>query len=401
MLGLEVAAPGDLIFKVVVVLFKELYGIRIGNADKIGICHVLQTLFETLIDKLVEEVDVLWAARHNVFDDVLDHGLHEIHVVVEISKRDLRLDHPELCRMTLRVGALCAERGTERIDLTERHGHALRPKLAGNGEGRLLAEEILAVIDRTVLVFRDIVEVERCQLEHLARALAVTARDNRRMHVGEAVLVEELMDGERRSGTHAERRVEEVRSRAQVRNRTQVFHRVALLLKRVFRRGRALNGNLLRLNFKRLLRFRREQQRTGDTQRSADILGSDLLVIFEFFRRKDNLYALKAAAVIQIDKSERFGVADRSRPATDRDLRIAKGLRRSVEGRDFCSFHDDHIPFRAALKLHTQNLRFGMRHFSANNHFYYHTTNAIGLARKILNFLPENAIYARSFFKIA
>ncbi|WP_418570140.1 hypothetical protein, partial [Hominenteromicrobium sp.] len=89
------------------------------------------------------------------------------------------------------------------------------------------------------------------------------------------------------------------------------------------------------------------------------------------------------------------------RPATDRDLRIAKGLRRSVEGRDFCSFHDDHIPFRAALKLHTQNLRFGMRHFSANNHFYYHTTNAIGLARKILNFLPENAIYARSFFKIA
>ena len=34
---------------------------------------------------------------------------------------------------------------------------------------------------------------------------------------------------------------------------------------------------------------RQEQQRTGDTQRSADILGSDLLVIFEFFRRKDNL----------------------------------------------------------------------------------------------------------------
>ena len=209
------------------------------------------------------------------------------------------------------------------------------------------------------------------------------------------------MDGERRSGTHAERRVEEVRSRAQVRDRTQVFYRVALLLKRVFRRGRTLNGNLLRLNFKGC--FASGVSSSAPVTRSAAPTFWEAIsfVIFEFFRRKDNLYALKAAAVIQIDKSERFGVADRSRPATDRDLRIAKGLRRSVEGRDFCSFHDDHIPFRAALKLHTQNLRFGMRHFSANNHFYYHTTNAIGLARKILNFLPENAIYARSFFKIA
>ena len=186
-----------------------------------------------------------------------------------------------------------------------------------------------------------------------------------------------------------------------MRNFSHIFKTVTFFLKRIIVITQSQNFNTRCLNFKRLLRFRREQQRTGDTQRSADILGSDLLVIFEFFRRKDDLYALKAAAVIQIDKSERFGVADRSRPATDRDLRIAKGLRRSVEGRDFCSFHDDHIPFRAALKLHTQNLRFGMRHFSANNHFYYHTTNAIGLARKILNFLPENAIYARSFFKIA
>ena len=89
---------------------------------------------------------LLYTSRHNVFDDVLDHGLHEIHVVVEIGKRNLRLDHPELCRVTLCVGALCAERGAERIDLTERHSHALRLKLAGNGEGCLLAEEILAVI---------------------------------------------------------------------------------------------------------------------------------------------------------------------------------------------------------------------------------------------------------------
>jgi hypothetical protein len=47
---------------------------------------------------------------------------------------------------------------------------------------------------------------------------------------------------------------------------------LALLLQRVFRRGSALHNDLRCLQLKRLLRFGRQNERTGHTQRSADVL---------------------------------------------------------------------------------------------------------------------------------
>ena len=69
-------------------------------------------------------------------------------------------------------------------------------------------------------------------LEHFARALAVAAGDDRRVHIDKAVFVEELVDRIGRRGTHAERRVEQIRSRTQVCNRAQVLDGVALFLQR-------------------------------------------------------------------------------------------------------------------------------------------------------------------------
>ena len=339
MLGLQVAAPGNLVFERVVVLFEQRDGVRVGDADKVGICHVLKARLEALVDKLVEEIDVLRAALQNVADDVLDHGLHQVHVVVEVGKGDLRLHHPELAGMARRERALGAERRAESVHLAERHRHALRLQLAGNRQRGLLGEEILAVIDGAVFCARRVLHVQRRDLEHFARALAVAAGDDRRVHIDKAVLVEELVDRIGCRGTHAERRVEQVRARAQMRDRAQILDGVALFLQWVFRRGSALHNDFRRLQLKRLLRFGREDERAGHTQRSADVLRGDLLVILDIFSRENDLDAFEAAAVIKIDKSECFRVADRSRPAANRDRSVLKRFGRFVQGHNFCSFH--------------------------------------------------------------
>ena len=55
--------------------------------------------------------------------------------------------------------------------------------------------------------------------------------------------------------------------------------------------------------------------------------------------RENDLDTFEAAAVIQIDKSECFRVADRSRPAANRDRSVLKRFGRFVQGHNFCSFH--------------------------------------------------------------
>ena len=91
-----------------------------------------------------------------------------------------------------------------------------------------------------------------------------------------------------------------------MRDRAQILNGVALLLQRVFRRGGALHNDLRRLQLKRLLRFGREDERAGHTQRGPNVLCRDLPVILDIFSRENDLNALEAAAVIQIDKPERF-----------------------------------------------------------------------------------------------
>ena len=57
-----------------------------------------------------------------------------------------------------------------------------------------------------------------------------------RVHVEEAALLEELVDGERQRVADAEDGAEGVRARAQVGDLAQELHRVPLLLERIGRR---------------------------------------------------------------------------------------------------------------------------------------------------------------------
>ena len=339
MLRLQIHAPLYLIFKFVVVLLQHLHGVRVGHAGKIGIHHMLEALQQALIDELVAECDVIRAGVEHIADDVLDHCFRELHVILQIGKCDLGLNHPELGGMALRVGTLRAERGAKGVNLAESLGHALRFQLAGNGEGRALLEEVLAVIHRAVLVLRHVVQVKRGYMEHLTRALAVAAGDDGRVRIDKAVLLEKLVEGKRGGRTHAERRAERVGARTQMRNRAQEFQRMALLLQRIIRRRRAFERNLLCMDFKGLLHLGGKKQFTRNNQGGSNVRFRDLFEIGELRLLKDDLHTLEAASVVEVNKTERLGIADCADPAAYRDLLAPEFFRSLVELPDFCPFH--------------------------------------------------------------
>ena len=114
---------------------------------------------QALVDELVEEGHLLRRVVQDVGDDELDHILGELHVVGEVGKRDLRLDHPELGRVAGGVGVFGAEGRAEGIDVAEGLREGLAVELAGDGQVRLLAEEVLAVVDLAVLGAGQVVKI--------------------------------------------------------------------------------------------------------------------------------------------------------------------------------------------------------------------------------------------------
>ena len=96
--------------------------------------------------------------------------------------------------MTGCVGILCAEGRSEGVNIAECHCISLDVQLSAYGQVRWFSEEILGEVDRAVLVLRDVVQIHRCNLEHLTCALAVTSGDQRSVNVNETALLEELVN---------------------------------------------------------------------------------------------------------------------------------------------------------------------------------------------------------------
>ena len=339
MLRLQVDAPLDGVVELVAGLFEQLHGVGIRDAAEVVVHHVVQALEQALVHEGIEELHLLRALFEHGVDDELHHRLHALEIVVEVGKRHLRLDHPELGGMALGVGVLGAERGAEGVHVAKGEREVFGVELAGHGQVRALAEEVLGEIDLAVGRARNIVEVERRDAEHLTRALAVGSRDDRGLDVDKAAVLEERVHRLRGHAADTERRAEEVRARAQVLNRTQELHAVALFLQRIVRCGRALDRDAVGLELERLLGVRREHELAVHDERRADVLAGDLVVIFELAALEHDLQALEAAAVVELDKAEILHVADRARPAADGQGLAAEGLRGCVDAGDVLSFH--------------------------------------------------------------
>ena len=315
-LGLQVAAPVDGVLKLVVVLFQQGDGVGVGDAAKFVVQDVVQPVKQSLVNEFVEEVHFLGSVLQNVGDDILDHGLGQLHIILQVSKGDFRLDHPEFGGMAGGVGVFSPEGGAEGINVAEGHGEGLTVELAGNGQVGGLAEEVLGVIDLAVLGLGDVVQVKGGDLEHFARALAVGAGNQGRVDIHKVPILEELVDGHGGEAADAEHRLEGVGAGTQMVDGAQELHGVALGLEGIVAGGRAFHRDLLGLNLKGLFGVRGENQRAANDQGGADVDFGNFLKIFQGVVIH-HLHGGEISTVVQDDKAKLLAAPAVSHPAAD------------------------------------------------------------------------------------
>ena len=347
-LGLEVNAPGDGVFEHragVLGVLEDLHGVGVAHAREVARGNVLQALLEALVHPLVEEVQLVGAVLHHVGDDELEHLLRDVHLALEVAEGHLGLDHPELGGMTARVGVLGAEGGAKGVDVAKAHGKVLGLELTGDREVGGLAKEVLAVVHLAVLGEGRVGRVDGGHAEHLARALGVRRGDDGSVHVEEATLLEEAVDGKGGHAAHAEDRTEEVGTAAQMLLGAQELARLALLLHGVVGRGGTLHRDGLCLQLEGLGTVRRKLERSAHDEGGAHVLRDNPLVrlVPQALAVDHNLQVLEAAAVVQGDKAKVLHVADGAHPACDGELgatqllhvRVERGDSRAIQGTSF------------------------------------------------------------------
>src|SRR5436190_8624761 len=126
------------------------------------------------------------------------------------------------------VGIFSAESGPESVDVRQCARKGLTFELTTDGEVSAFAEKICLSLVVNV-------PFEAGHTEHLACALTIAGRDDRRMDVNEIPFLEELMDCKGEPAPHPKYRTVHVGTRPQVSNRTQKLRCVALFLQRVGR----------------------------------------------------------------------------------------------------------------------------------------------------------------------
>ena len=272
-------------------------------------------------------------------DHVLEHVLHARHVTSEVAEGHLGLNHPELGGVATGVGVLGAERGTKGVDIAKGEREVLGLELAGDREVSGMAEEVLRPVDGAGLGARRVLHVERGHAEHLAGALSVGGGDDRRVHVDEAALLEEAVDGVGCHGAHAKDGAKEVGAAAQVLLGAQELAGLALLLHRVVRGGGAGHHDLLGLELEGLRAVRGERERARDHEGRAHARGGDLVVVGEPLAVHDDLEILEARAVVEHDEAKVLHVTDRADPAGNGDGGPAELVHVGKELRDVGAFH--------------------------------------------------------------
>ena len=145
------------------------------------------------------------------------------------------------------------------------------------------------------------------------------------MDIDEIAFLEELVDGVGDEAADAEHGLERVRARTQMRYGAQILHRMALGLDGIIRRRGTLDEDLAGLQLERLLRVRRQDERTGDDDGRADVQLGDLGEIRKL-GAVDDLHLREKRAVGQVDEAEVFAGAQIAYPAADLDLLAGVGV---------------------------------------------------------------------------
>ena len=149
------------------------------------------------------------------------------------------------------------------------------------------------------------------------------------MYIYKALFRKELVCGLRDQRADAERALEQVGARAQVRDGAQVFQRVALLLERIVAAACAHDLYCGRVQLERLGHVGRYYQRAGRLDGCAHAGLYQLLVVGKRVLAHYDLQVLKERAVVYLHKGEGLGLAQRAYPAGYGNVfYIARGLLR-------------------------------------------------------------------------
>ena len=136
---------------------------------------------------LVEELEIVTAVVKRVLHQMLDEVLCQVHIIIDVVECHLRLHHPELCKVSRGVGILRTESRSESVNLTQSGGAEFALELAAHCEAGLFSEEILRIINFSLLVSWDVFEVQGSDLEHLTRSLTVRSSDERGVEIIESL----------------------------------------------------------------------------------------------------------------------------------------------------------------------------------------------------------------------
>ena len=223
---------------------------------------------------------------------------------------------PEFRHVAGGIAVLGTETRTERVDFPERGRRDLALELPRDGEPRPAPEEVVRIVFLAGMI---LVRVADCRhLEHFARTLAVAPRDERRVDIHIAALLEEAVDRRRHDRPHAEHRVEGIGADAQMRRLAERLELLELLLQGIIRRAVAedVDSACVDLHAAPVLRL---DHRTDDAERRAEVRrrrGRRECRLID-----DDLHMLQRRAVVEFDKCHVLGVARRADPAADRDRR--------------------------------------------------------------------------------
>ena len=199
----------------------------------------------------------------------------------------------------------------------------------------VLAEEVVVVDNLSLLVLLQVVEVLGRDLEHVAGTLAVRGRDERRIEVEEAVLVEIGVDGHGHVVADAHDGTERVGAQAHVGVLAHVLEGLALLLHGIVGTAGAQHLNLCGLNLHGLAAAHALHEVALHAEACA---GGDELhqLIVEAPGVGHHLYVLDGAAVVEGYEIDALRAATGAHPSFGAHL---PSRLRGEKVNYLCSFH--------------------------------------------------------------
>ena len=319
-------------------LLEDADAFGIGQTDEVLLEHSFKALNEALVNHLVEELKVVLAVVQSPAHAVLDEILLQVHQFLEVHEGDFGFYHPELGQVARRVGVFGAECGAEGVDSTEGRSTELAFQLSAHSERSHFAEEIVGVVNRTLFVLLEVVEILGGHLEHLTSTFAVAGSDDGRMEIEESVLVEILVNGHGHVVANAEDCAKRVGAQTQMSVLAHILEGLPFLLHGIVCIASAEDFDRGGLNLHGLSCTLAFNQRSlyGKASARGDLLQH---LIVKLIHVGHNLYVLNGRTIVEGDEVDHFAASAGTHPSFDADS--CAEILTQEEFCNFCSISHD------------------------------------------------------------